>query len=110
MSLTAWFSLAAVCAVGAVSPGPSLAVVVRHSVRGSRTHGVAAALAHAVGIGVYALLTTLGLAAVVTADPLVWTRLIALAGAARPWRGWVWRRCGLGAGPWRGPAGRPSAV
>ncbi|MCS4504125.1 LysE family translocator [Arhodomonas aquaeolei] len=81
MTLAAWLALAGVCVLGAVSPGPSLAVVVRHSVRRSRAHGLAAALAHALGVGVYALLTTLGLAAVVTADPLVYHGL-ALAGAA----------------------------
>lgn len=65
LNLTTWLSVAAVCALGAMSPGPSLAVVVRNTLGNSRVHGLATAWAHASGIGFYALLTTLGLAVVV---------------------------------------------
>lgn len=81
MTVTGWLALAAVCALGAMSPGPSLAVVVRNTVAGSRIHGVATALAHAAGIGLYAVLTSFGLAVVVAGSPAVY-RLLALAGAA----------------------------
>lgn len=76
-----WLSVATVCALGAASPGPSLAVVVRHALGASRAQGVACALAHAAGVGVYALLTAAGLAAVLAAHPGLY-RAVALAGAA----------------------------
>lgn len=63
-----------------MSPGPSLAVVIRHTVTGSRAHGVATGLAHAVGIGMYALLSSFGLAVLVIGNPTVY-HVLALAGA-----------------------------
>lgn len=79
MTFADWLSVAAICALGAISPGPSLLVVVRHAVK-SRSEGAAAALAHAVGIGLYALLTVLGVAAVVAAHPRVY-QAVAVGGA-----------------------------
>jgi len=81
MTFTTWLSVATICLMGAMSPGPSLAVVVRRTVRNSRTHGLATALAHAAGVGCYALLTTLGLAVVVADNEIVY-RGLAFAGAA----------------------------
>ncbi len=40
-----WLLLVAACALGAMTPGPSLAVIVRHSLAGGRQAGLAAALA-----------------------------------------------------------------
>ncbi|MDX1608904.1 MAG: LysE family translocator [Halofilum sp. (in: g-proteobacteria)] len=80
MNAGTWLSVAAICALGAASPGPSLAVVLRHAVAGSRARGIACALAHAAGVGLYALLTVLGLAAVMARRPELY-RLVAGAGA-----------------------------
>ncbi len=80
MTFGAWLSVAAVCALGAASPGPSLLVVVRHAIAGRRP-GIAAALAHAIGVGLYAVLTVLGLAAVFAAHPIAY-RTVAIGGAA----------------------------
>lgn len=80
MTLGTWLSVAAICLIGAMSPGPSLAVVVRRTIRNSRAHGLAAAAAHALGVGCYALLTTLGLAVVIAGNAVLY-RIVALAGA-----------------------------
>lgn len=61
MNFWEWVSLASLCFAGAASPGPSLAVVVRASVSGGKLAGLAAAWAHALGVGIYATLTVLGL-------------------------------------------------
>ncbi|MCS5545564.1 MAG: LysE family translocator, partial [SAR324 cluster bacterium] len=37
MNLTQWSQLALICIMGAMSPGPSLAVVLRNTVSGGRT-------------------------------------------------------------------------
>ena len=66
MSLMLWGSLFLVCLMGAMSPGPSLAVVLRETVRNSRWHGVVAGLSHALGVGLWAFLTVHGLALLVT--------------------------------------------
>ncbi len=70
---TDWLTLAGICLLGAMSPGPSLAVIVRHSVHGGRREGIIAAWAHGAGIGLYALLSVLGIAALLLAAPgLLW--------------------------------------
>lgn len=80
MSLIAWLSLVSICLLGAMSPGPSLAVVVRHTLGGSRGKGVLCAWAHSLGIGVYALITILGLALLIQEAPVVFQG-ISIAGA-----------------------------
>ena len=81
MTLTTWFSLVAICCLGAMSPGPSLAVVLRHTVSNGRAHGIATALSHAVGVALWALLTVWGLAVVVVEWPLMY-KFLTYAGAA----------------------------
>lgn len=97
MTLTGWLSLVAVCVLGAMSPGPSLAVVVRHTVGHSRGHGLCVAVAHALGVGLYALATALGLAALIAETAALYQGL-ALAGAAYLlWLGAAALRAGGGA-------------
>jgi threonine/homoserine/homoserine lactone efflux protein len=81
MTLTVWLSLFAVCLLGAMSPGPSLAVVAKHSLAGGRANGIATAWAHAFGIGIYAIVSLVGLA-VVLQQSLLLFQTISLAGAA----------------------------
>ena len=80
MSWIAWLSLISICLLGAISPGPSLAVVVRHTLGGSRKKGILCAWAHSLGIGFYAMLTILGLAILIQEAPLLFQGL-SLAGA-----------------------------
>jgi len=80
MTLTTWFSLVAICCLGAMSPGPSLAVVLRHTVSNGRAHGIATALSHAIGVALWALLTVWGLAVVVVEWPLMY-KFLTYAGA-----------------------------
>ncbi|MCH4564378.1 LysE family translocator [Halomonas sp. EGI 63088] len=69
MPFSLWISLVAICAMGAMSPGPSLALVLRHTLGGGRAPGVVAAVSHACGVGFYALLTVWGLGALVVRVP-----------------------------------------
>lgn len=86
MTLTTWLSIVAICVLGAMTPGPSLAVVLRHTVTNSRNHGIAAALFHASGVALWALLTILGLALLVSQSPVLF-QLITYSGAA--YLGWL---------------------
>jgi len=81
MTFTVWLSLFTVCLLGAMSPGPSLAIVARHALAGGRRNGLATAWAHALGIGIYAFITLIGLAVLMQKSPLVF-KYISLAGAA----------------------------
>ncbi|MCE9677772.1 LysE family translocator [Shewanella sp. AS1] len=80
MSLSTWLGLLAICCLGAMSPGPSLAMVVRHTLGGGRVNGIVCAWAHSLGIGVYALVTLMGLAVLLKHSPLVFNG-IAIIGA-----------------------------
>ncbi len=75
MTLTTWLTVVTICALGAMSPGPSLAMVLKQTLSGGRSNGIVAALLHGLGIGLYALLSILGLAAVITSSPLAFSIL-----------------------------------
>ena len=69
MQFEHWLSLFALCLMGAMSPGPSLAVVMRAALRGNRRSAYGTAVAHGLGVGLYALLTVTGLAVLITRWP-----------------------------------------
>ncbi|MCS2609600.1 LysE family translocator [Halomonas dongshanensis] len=94
MPLSLWFSLAAICTLGAMSPGPSLALVLRHTLGGGRVPGVTAALFHALGVGFYALLTVLGLGALMARFPGVFELITWLGAGYLAWLGFKALRAG----------------
>jgi threonine/homoserine/homoserine lactone efflux protein len=108
MTLSAWFSLLAICLLGAASPGPSLALVIRHTVTHGRAAGLVTAVSHGLGVGVYALATALGLAAIVATRGAVFDA-ITLAGAGYLlWLGaGALRATGEGVATEASPAGGP---
>ena len=61
MSFFLWSQFAIVCIIGAMSPGPSLAVVIRNNINYNRLAGILTSIGHGLGIGVYATLAILGL-------------------------------------------------
>ena len=67
MDLTTILALSFVCAMGAMSPGPSLAVVLRNTISGGRLQGVMTGVGHGLGFGMYALLAVTGLSALLIA-------------------------------------------
>ena len=81
MTLTIWISLFLVSLLGAMSPGPSLATVAKHTLSGKRINGIAAAWAHSIGIGCYAFITVIGLAVVLQQSPMLF-KGISYLGAA----------------------------
>ena len=88
MSLTLWLSLLLICCLGAMSPGPSLAVVLRHTLGGSRLHGFLTAIAHGVGIGLYAVICVTGLAILLQQSPQLFTAITWAGAAYLAWIGW----------------------
>jgi len=61
MELKELIMLSFVCAMGAISPGPSLAVVIRNTISGGRFQGVMTGVGHGIGIGIYAFMAVMGL-------------------------------------------------
>ncbi len=80
MTLTLWLSLITLCLLGAMSPGPSLAVVVRHTLAQGRRQGILCALSHALGVTLWALMTLWGLALFIRQWPALY-QAITYAGA-----------------------------
>ena len=80
VSLQDWLTLTLICSAGAMSPGPSLALVLGNSWRDGRAAGYVTALSHAAGVGAYALLVALGLATVLTSRPQL-LQVLQFAGA-----------------------------
>ena len=69
-----------VCAMGAMSPGPSLAVVLRNTISGGRTQGVMTGIGHGIGFGIYAFIAVMGLSALLLANEKIFN-LLQWAGA-----------------------------
>ncbi|WP_228713584.1 MULTISPECIES: LysE family translocator [Prauserella] len=72
---------AGVVLLGAMSPGPDFAVVLRHSAVGGRVSGMGAALGVATGILVWSVVAAVGVAGLLAASAVAFT-VVKLAGAA----------------------------
>ena len=59
MTFFLWSQFALVCLLGAMSPGPSLALIIRNSINFNRASGIMASIAHGLGICVYATVTVI---------------------------------------------------
>ncbi|MGR0279808.1 LysE family translocator [Marinomonas dokdonensis] len=81
MTLSFIITLFTICLLGAMSPGPSLAVVAKHSLTGGRLYGIAVAWSHALGILIYAFFTMSGLSILLTHSPMLF-KAITYLGAA----------------------------
>ena len=68
MEPSAWAALATVFTLGAMSPGPSLAVVLRNTMAGGRSQGISTGIGHGIGFGIYAFLAALGIATALSAN------------------------------------------
>tara|TARA_Y100000588_G_C14011842_1_gene820342 strand:- start:250 stop:861 length:612 start_codon:yes stop_codon:yes gene_type:complete len=80
MPLNLWVPLAAICLLGAISPGPSLAVVMRHTLIGGRLNGFLTAISHGLGIILWALLTATGIGLFIINNPQLFY-VVQLSGA-----------------------------
>ena len=69
MNITQWSNLVLICIIGAMSPGPSLAVILRNTLSGGRTQGVMSGIGHGLGITFYAVVAVAGLLAIINTIP-----------------------------------------
>lgn len=96
MDFLSWIQVATICALGAMSPGPSLAVVMRNTVRGGKAQGVLTGIGHGLGIYFYAALVVAGLTVALAAAPQVETIVSYLGIALLLWLGWSFLGIGKG--------------
>ena len=81
MPLSLWLSMSLICIFGAMSPGPSLAVVVQNTLSGGRIQGVITGISHGLGIVIWAGLTAGGIGLLITQQPALFSGM-RYAGAA----------------------------
>ena len=68
MEIKSLIILSFVCAMGAISPGPSLAVVIRNTISGGRFQGVMTGVGHGIGLGIYAFIAVMGLSSILLSN------------------------------------------
>ena len=65
MSIFLFIQIAFVCLLGAMSPGPSMVVVINNAIFKNKFNGILTALGHGFGIGIYALFAVLGIGLII---------------------------------------------
>ena len=75
MSLITFVQVVIVCLLGAMSPGPSMAVVVNNAIFRGRYNGILTSLGHGIGIAVYATFAVLGLGLIIKTNIFVFNGL-----------------------------------
>ena len=80
MEIKLLLGMSFVCAMGAISPGPSLAVVLRNTISGGRIQGAMTGIGHGIGLGIYAFIAVMGLSSLLLANKQIFN-LIQWAGA-----------------------------
>ena len=75
MSIYIFIKIFTVCLLGAMSPGPSMVVVINNAVFKNRFHGILTSLGHGIGIGLYALFAVLGIALIIKTNIFVFNTI-----------------------------------
>jgi len=75
MTLFTFVQVFTVCLLGAMSPGPSMAVVINNAIFKGRYNGILTAIGHGIGIAVYATFAVLGLGLIIKTNILVFNGL-----------------------------------
>ena len=80
MDANSLIGMSLICVAGAVSPGPSLALVVRNTINRGRTQGIMTGIGHGIGLGIYAFIAVTGLSTLLLASDNI-LKLIQILGA-----------------------------
>ena len=68
MTFFLFIQITFVCLLGAMSPGPSMMVVINNSIFKNKFNGILTALGHGFGIGIYALFAVIGIGLIIKAN------------------------------------------
>ena len=75
MTLITFGQVFTVCLLGAMSPGPSMAVVIHNAIFKGRYNGILTSIGHGIGIAVYATFAVLGLGLVIKTNIFIFNGL-----------------------------------
>ena len=79
MSIYVFIKIFSVCLLGAMSPGPSMVVVINNAVFKNRYHGILTSLGHGFGIGLYALFAVIGIAVIIKTNLFIFNTIKSLS-------------------------------
>ena len=79
MTFILFLQIAFVCLLGAMSPGPSMMVVINNAIFKNKFNGILTAFGHGFGIGVYALFAVIGIGIVIETNIIVFNTLKTLS-------------------------------
>ena len=75
MDLLIFIKIFFVCLLGAMSPGPSMVVVINSAILKGRYNGILTSIGHGIGIAVYATFAVLGLGMLINANIFIFNSL-----------------------------------
>ena len=75
MTIFLFFQITFVCLLGAMSPGPSMIVVINNAIFKNKVNGIITALGHGLGIGIYASFAVLGIGIVIQTNLILFNLL-----------------------------------
>ena len=75
MTIFLFFQITFVCLLGAMSPGPSMIVVINNAIFKNKVNGIITALGHGLGIGIYASFAVLGIGIVIQTNLMLFNLL-----------------------------------
>ena len=79
MTFFLFIQITFVCLLGAMSPGPSMMVVINNAIFKNKFNGILTAFGHGFGIGVYALFAVIGIGIVIETNIIVFNTLKTLS-------------------------------
>tara|TARA_B100000609_G_scaffold63074_1_gene49655 strand:- start:147 stop:761 length:615 start_codon:yes stop_codon:yes gene_type:complete len=75
MTFLLFIQITFVCLLGAMSPGPSMMVVINNAIFKNKFNGILTALGHGFGIGIYALFAVVGVGLILKTNTIVFNSL-----------------------------------
>ena len=75
MTLITFAQVFVVCLLGAMSPGPSMAVVIHNAIFKGRYNGILTSIGHGIGIAIYATFAVLGLGLIIETNIFIFNSL-----------------------------------
>ena len=75
MTLLTFTQVFIVCLLGAMSPGPSMAVVINNAIFKGRSNGILTSIGHGIGITIYASFAVLGLGLIINTNIFIFNSL-----------------------------------
>ena len=75
MTFLLFIQITFVCLLGAMSPGPSMMVVINNAIFKNKFNGILTAIGHGFGIGIYALFAVIGVGLIIKTNVIIFSSL-----------------------------------